>query len=61
MMGCSSCSGAAKAAAQYPREIVLSDGTKVTVASAAQERTERERARQRERANAKSKGYTTDR
>jgi hypothetical protein len=61
-MGCSSCGGkAAAAAAQYPREITLPDGTKVTVNSASQERTERERYRQRERAAAKTKGYTVGR
>lgn len=60
-MGCSSCGGGAAAAAKYPREIVLADGTKVTVTSAAMERTERERARQAERAQAKARGYTTNR
>lgn len=60
-MGCSSCGGAAAAAAKYPREVVLAGGTKVMVSSAAHERTEREKARQRERAQAKQRGYTTDR
>jgi len=61
-MGCASCGGsAAKAAAQYPREITLPDGTKMTVNSSAQERTERERYKQRERQVAKAKGYTVAR
>jgi len=54
-------SKAASAAAQYPREITLPDGTKMTVNSSAQERTERERYRQREREAAKTKGYTVRR
>lgn len=58
-MGCSTCGGkAAKEAAQYPKETVMPDGTKVMVSSAAMERTERERYRQRERAQAKTRGYT---
>jgi len=65
-MGCSTCGDrAAKAAAQYPREVVLADGTRVTVNSPAQERTERERARQRQQAadrqSAKERGYTVGR
>ena len=61
-MGCSTCGDrAAKAAAQYPREIVLGDGTRITVNSSAQERTERERYRQREREAARTKGYTVAR
>lgn len=61
-MGCSTCGGnKANAAAAYPREIVLGDGTRKTVTSAAMERTERERYRQAERAAAKAKGYTASR
>lgn len=57
-MGCQTCGQRAAAAAQFPREITLPDGTTKTVTSSAQERTERERYRQRERENAKTKGYT---
>lgn len=61
-MGCQSCGGkAAAAAASYPREITLPDGSRTTVTSSAMERTERERYRQRERAAAKVKGYTASR
>lgn len=61
-MGCQSCGGkAASAAAQYPREITMPDGTKAMVSSAAMERTERERYRQRERAVARERGYTVQR
>jgi hypothetical protein len=61
-MGCGTCGDrAAKATAQYPREVVLGDGTRVTVSSSADERTQRERYRQRERAAAKVKGYTASR
>jgi hypothetical protein len=57
-MGCSSCGSSAKSGVAYPREITLPDGTKMTVTSAANERTERERWRQRERENARARGYT---
>lgn len=61
-MGCSTCGDrAAKAAAQYPREITLPDGTRATVTSSMQERTERERYRQREREKARTQGYTVSR
>lgn len=61
-MGCQSCGGkAAAAAAQYPREATMPDGSKVTVTSAADERTQRERWRQRERENARTAGYTVRR
>lgn len=61
-MGCASCGGkAASAAAQYPRDITLPDGTVKTVTSSAMERTERERYRQAERARAKTVGYTAER
>lgn len=60
-MGCSSCGGAAKAAATYPREAVMPDGTKVTVTSAADERVQRARYQQAERAKAKVDGYTVRR
>lgn len=45
----------------YPKEIELSDGTKVMVSSAAMERTERARDTQRQRDRAKSLGYTAER
>lgn len=60
-MGCSSCGGRAAAAAQYPREITMPDGTKVKVTSAADERAARERYRQAERTRAKAVGYTVSR
>lgn len=60
-MGCCGRGEQASAGATYPREIVLADGSRKTVTSAAMERTERERARQAERAQAKARGYTTDR
>lgn len=61
-MGCASCGGkAAKAAASYPREATLPDGSKVTVTSAADERVQRERYRQAERAQARETGYTVRR
>lgn len=61
-MGCASCGQrAASAAAQYPRDITLPDGTVKTVTSSAMERTERERYRQREREKAKTVGYTAQR
>jgi hypothetical protein len=60
-MGCASCGDRAAKAAQYPREITLPDGTRTTVTSSAQERTERERYRQREREAARTKGYTVSR
>lgn len=61
-MGCSSCGGAkAAAAAAYPRDIVLADGSTVNVSSAAQERQERTRAQQREREAARTRGYSVQR
>lgn len=60
-MGCQSCGRSAATAAQYPREVVLGDGTTVTVTSAADERTQRERNRQAQRAAAQVKGYTVER
>ena len=60
-MGCSSCGGAKNSGVTYPREITLPDGTRMTVTSAANERTERERWRQRERESARIKGYTVAR
>lgn len=61
-MACSTCGQcAAAAAATYPREIVLADGTKMMVSSAAQERTERARAQQRERDAARTRGYSVER
>lgn len=61
-MGCASCGDkAASAAARYPRDITLPDGTVKTVTSSAMERTERERYRQAERARAKTVGYTAER
>lgn len=60
-MSCTSCGKRAEAAATYPREATMPDGTKVTVTSSADERTQRERFRQAERAQAQSKGYTVRR
>lgn len=60
-MGCQSCGRAASAAAQYPREVTLPDGSKVTATSAADERTQRERHRQAEREKARATGYTVRR
>ena len=60
-MGCSSCGSRASAAAQYPREVTMPDGTKVMVSSAADERTKREQFRQAERSRAKTVGYTVSR
>lgn len=57
-MGCQTCNQRAAAATKYPKEVVLGDGSKVTVTSAADERTQRERFRQREREAARTKGYT---
>lgn len=59
---CSTCGGGkASTAATYPREIMLADGSKMTVTSAAQERTERTRAQQRERDAARTRGYSVER
>lgn len=60
-MGCSSCGQRAAAAATYPREVVLADGSTVKVSSAAEERMERARAQQRERAASKTRGYSVER
>lgn len=60
-MGCSSCGNRAAAAAKYPRDITLSDGTTKTVTSSAEERTERARAQQRERDAARARGYSVQR
>lgn len=57
-MGCSSCGGAAKAAAKYPYEAVMPDGTRVMVSSAAQERVEKDAARARMRDAARGNGYS---
>lgn len=58
---CGRGSTASNAASVYPKEIMLSDGTKVMVSSAAMERTERTRDTQRQRDRAKSLGYTAER
>jgi hypothetical protein len=61
-MGCSSCGGARTAAAgTYPKEAVMPDGTKVTVTSAADERTQRARFHAQERDKARVSGYTVRR
>lgn len=60
-MGCSTCGDRAKAAATYPREATMPDGSKVTVTSAADERTQREKFRQGEREKARANGYTVRR
>jgi hypothetical protein len=61
MMCCGKSTEAAASAALYPREAVMPDGSKVTVSSAAQERTERAKAQQRERDQARERGYTAKR
>jgi hypothetical protein len=60
-MGCQTCAGRAAAAAQYPREVTMPDGSKVNVTSAADERVQREKFRQAERQAAQTKGYTVSR
>lgn len=60
-MGCQSCGRSASAAATYPRDVVLADGSTVTVTSAADERVQRERHRQAEREKARTTGYTVRR
>ena len=60
-MGCSSCSKRASAAAQYPREVTLGDGSTVTVTSAADERVQRAKAQEQMRARAAERGYTVTR
>lgn len=56
-MACGSCGGKS-AAVKYPYEAVMPDGSRVMVASAAQERAERQSAQERMRAAARSKGYS---
>lgn len=60
-MGCSSCNKRASAAATYPRDVVLADGSTVTVSSAGDERAQRVRAQERMRAQATERGYTVTR
>lgn len=60
-MGCSSCGKRATTGAQYPRTVVLADGSSVEVTSAADERTQRNRAQERMRAKAQQLGYTVTR
>lgn len=48
-------------AATYPREATMPDGSKVTVTSAADERTQRARFQQTERDRARTTGYTVRR
>ncbi len=60
-MGCSSCGKRAAAAGEYPREIVLADGARVTVTSSADERVQRQAAEARMRAQAELRGYTVTR
>lgn len=57
-MGCSSCSGRAAAAAKYPYEAVMPDGTKAMVSSASDERVQRQTVQARMRREAAEKGYT---
>lgn len=58
-MGCN-CGGRG-AGVSYPREITLDSGKKVTVTSAADERTQKEKDRQAQRARARETGYTVRR
>lgn len=60
-MACCGRSDSVSAAAQYPREATMPDGSKVTVTSAADERTQREKFRQAEREKARATGYTVRR
>lgn len=60
-MGCSSCGARANAAAQYPRSVVLADGSSVEVTSASDERTKRAQAQERMRQQAQERGYTVTR
>lgn len=56
-MGCASCGKRAQAAAKYPYDAVMPDGTRVTVTSAEMERVERQKAKVRLEAQ-KTRGYT---
>lgn len=64
-MGCSSCGKARQeaqaAAAAYPKQVVLADGTTVTVTSSADERVKRQAAEARMRQQAEARGYTVTR
>jgi hypothetical protein len=60
-MGCSSCNKRASAAAVYPREVTLPDGSVVTVTSAGDERAQRTKAQERMRARAAERGYSVTR
>lgn len=60
-MGCSACGKRASAAATYPREVTLADGSVVTATSASDERAQRLRAQERMRTLAQERGYTVTR
>lgn len=60
-MACASCGKNARTTATYPRTVVLADGSRTTVTSAAQERAERERVQAQMRRNADTKGWTATR
>ena len=60
-MGCSACNKRASAAATYPREVTLPDGSVVTVTSAPDERAQRLKAQERMRERAADRGYTVTR
>lgn len=60
-MGCSACNKRASAAATYPREVTLPDGSQVTVTSPADERSQRLSAQERMRARAAARGYSVTR
>lgn len=60
-MGCSSCGKRAASSVQYPRTVVLADGSSVEVTSAADERVQRNKAQERMRAKAQQLGYTVTR
>lgn len=60
-MGCSACGKRASAAVTYPRDVVLADGSTVSVTSAGDERAQRLKAQERMRAQAAQRGYTVTR
>lgn len=60
-MGCSSCGKRATESAQYPRNVVLADGSTVQVTSAADERAQRQQAMSRLRERETARGYTVTR
>lgn len=61
MACCGRSDSVSAAATTYPYEATMPDGSKVTVTSAADERTQREKFRQAERERARTAGYTVRR